>query len=237
MTGWFDVLEILVWVLVVGMLVFAAVYIIRNRLREIRLASDRCVYVPLLGGRDILVDCSMLSYEMRTILFMYVQKPVTWLYRRAESDRFVKKNAGGKTGSYRVYREYREYIRGFSEDVEEAVRELVRSNAEKGFRNQKFLLYYGYDRAFSKDQEVMSKFMLTEEEKLLADRLSIVEEYLRKIYDDMELCRRNGGTMPADAETIGAAMRVPFLYMESMNRLNQKDDMKRLTEQYKVNQS
>ena len=234
MAQWFDTIEIAVWVIVVGMLLFAVACIVVSRMREVRLASDKYVYVPVVGGRDVCIDCGMLSYEMRTILFMYVQKPITWLYRRAQSDRFVKKTAGGKTGSYRVYREYRDYIRAFCEDMQDAVRELVRSNADRGFRNQKYILYYGYDRAFKKDEEVLSKFMLTENEKLFADRLAIVDAYLRKIYDDMELSRRNGGVLPQNAEeNLDAAMKMPFLYMESMNRLNEREDMHRLERRYR----
>ena len=234
MVEWFGIVEIAVWVLVVGMLIFAAAYIAINRMREVRMASDKYIYVPIVGGRDVCIDCSMLSYEMRTILFMYVQKPVTWLYLHAESDRFVKKTAGGKTGSYRVYREYKDYLRAFCDDMQDAVRELVRSNADKGFRNQKYVLYYGYDRAFKKDEEVLSKYMLSENEKLFAERLGIVDDYLRKIYDDMELSRRNGGVLPVNAEEdIDAAMKTPFLYMESMNRLNEKEDINRLKKHYR----
>ncbi len=234
MADWFGKLEIVVWVLVVGLLLFAAACIEMNRRREKRLASDKFIYVPVIGGRDICIDCSMLSYEMKTILFMYVQKPVTWLYRRAESDRFVNKNAGGKTGSYRVYKEHKDYIRAFAADMQNAVRELVRSNADRNFKNQRFILNYGYDRSFGKDEEVLSKFMLSVEEKMLADRLNIVDAYLRKIYDAMEISRRNGGRKPEGEDvSVDAAMRVPFLYMESMNRLNEKEDMVRLERQYR----
>ncbi len=211
-------MEIAAWVLVIAAILTACVFSVLRQLKEYRLLSDKNILIPLYGARDQRIDCSMLSFEMRTILYMYVQKPILFLYRRAERDRyrlFGKKRA---YGYHRVYRHYREYLAAFGEDMQNAVSELLLSGGESGIRRHRFPLYHGYEHAFERDRTVLSTMMLTKNEHILAERLDVADTYLRTVFDDMERCAAARGIRVPERE-----MAVPFLFMESMNRLKQTE--------------
>ena len=219
---WWGIAEAGLWIVVSAVAVIIILMIVMRGLRESRLKSDKCIYVPFIGDKDVSIDTSFLSYEMRTVLFMYVQKPITWLYRRAERDHPLRRGRTRSTGARRCYKESREYLLYFTEDMLESVGELARVGAAIGYRGEKFVLFHGYDAHFGRDREVLSLIMLTDKEMVLAERLNIVEEYLRRIYNEMEKRRLNGG-MPiieAAESTEPENMRRPFMFMESMNALN-----------------
>ncbi|MBR4515362.1 MAG: hypothetical protein IKO61_10805 [Lachnospiraceae bacterium] len=220
--NWWGIAEAGLWIVVSVVVVLTLIMMIMRGHRESRLKSDKCIYVPFIGDKDVSIDTSFLSYEMRTVLFMYVQKPVTWLYRRAERDHPLKRGRARSTGARHCYKESREYLLYFVEDMLESIGELARVGAAIGERRNKFVLFHGYDAQFGRDKEVLSLIMLTDKELVLAERLNVVEEYLRRIYNEMEKRRLNGG-MPiseAAAGTDPKDMRVPFMFMESMNHLN-----------------
>ncbi len=230
-TNWWGIAEAGLWIVVSAVAVIIILMIVMRGLRESRLKSDKCIYVPFIGDKDVSIDTSFLSYEMRTVLFMYVQKPVTWLYRRAEADHPLRRGRVRSTGARRCYRENREYLLYFTEDLLESVAELARVGAAIGDRKNKFVLYHGYDAHFGIDREVLSIIMLTDKELVPAMRLNIVDEYLRRIYNEMEKRRLNGGMPVSDANQNKEPgdMRQPFVFMENMNALNKSgfDGIKR----------
>ena len=220
--NWWSIAEAGLWIVISAVAILIILMMIMRGIRESRLKSDKCIYVPFIGDKDVSIDTSFLSYELRTVLFMYVQKPVTWLYRRAEQDHPFRRGRVRSTGARRCYKESREYLLYFTEDLLESIAELARVGAAIGDRRNKYVLYHGYDAQFGRDREVLSLIMLTDKEMVLALRLNIVEDYLRRIFNEMEKRRMNGGMPVSEAaeNTDPGSMREPFMFMESMNALN-----------------